>query len=253
MASATTSTAGTFTASFRATTSGQLGAAVTGTTGLAPTTADLGDLTVNVPTTSKTAAVDRTDVGYGSTVTATGSLTKTAGSTGPVPSASVSVKVTAPGRTPVVVATGVTKADGTFTIPFLAKVSGELSVVYAGAAGLPAASAVADSVTVGTWTPSVTLASSASSVVLGGAVTLSGEVHRSYGGTTELARAVRVQLVLTPSNGTAPVLLTAVSSTSTGTYRATAYPRLSGTITAVITGVVGYSNASSTGASVTVA
>jgi hypothetical protein len=252
LATATTST-GTFTTSFRATTSGRLGAAVTGTVGLAPTTADLGDLTVNVPTTALTAAIDRTDVGYGTTVTATGSLTKTASTTGPVPSASVSVKVTAPGRSPVVVASGVTKADGTFTIPFAAKLSGEVSVVYAGAAGMPAASDVADSVTVGTWTPAVTLASSASSVVLGGSVTLTGEVHRSYGGTTELARSVRVQLVLTPSNGTAPVLLTAVSSTSTGTYRATAYPRVSGTITAVITGVVGYSNATSTGVAVTIA
>jgi hypothetical protein len=163
------------------------------------------------------------------------------------------VKVAAPGRTPVVVASGVTKPDGTFTIPFAAKLSGEVSVVYAGAAGLPAASDVADSLTVGSWTPTLSLTSTASSVVLGGSVTLAGEAHRSYGGTTELARSLRVQLVLTPSNGSAPVLLASVATTSTGTYRATAYPRLAGTITAVVTGVIGYDSASSTGVAVTVA
>jgi hypothetical protein len=146
-----------------------------------------------------------------------------------------------------VVATGVTRTDGTFTIPFSAKLTGEVSVVYAGAAGLPAASDSAGPVTVGTWPPSLTLASSASSVLLGGSVILSGEVNRSYGGATELARGVRIQLVLTPASGAAPVLLSTVASTATGTYRATVFPRASGTVTAVISGVVGYDNASSSG------
>jgi len=246
-ATALTSTTGSFSATFRATTSGRLAASITGTAGLLATSADLGDLTVRIPTTDLTSSLDRTDVGYAGTVTVSGSLTKTAATVGPLGSASLQVRVTQPGRLPVTVATGLTRADGTYTIPFLGKLAGDVSVVFGGAAGLPAATATAGALTVGTWSPSLTLASSTSAVTLGGYAVMSGTATRTYDGTTEPARSLRVSLFLTPTGGGAPVLLTAVTTTSTGTFRANAYPRTSGTVTAVVTSVTGYDNATSAG------
>lgn len=250
--SVTTTAAGTFSGTFRATTAGALAVTQPATAGFVGTSTALGDLEVRIPTTALTGSTDLTDVGYGSTVTVRGTLLKTADATTPVAGALVTVRVAAPGRAPAAVASGVVRADGGYTIAFPARVSGDVSVAYAGSAGLPAASAPAGSITVGTWTPTLSLSASAPSVLLGGSVRCTGTVTRAYGGTTEPARGLRLTLVLTPASGAAPVVLGYAATTSTGTFSVLAYPRVSGTLTAVVSGVVGYTSAASDPVAVTV-
>lgn len=247
-----TTAAGTFTGAFRATVAGRVVVTLAGSTGFVGTGADLGDLAVRVPATALTASIDRAAVGYGTPVTASGTLLKTADSELPVAGATVSVRVTAPGRLPVTVASGPVRSDGSYSVTFPARLAGDVSVVYAGAAGLPAASDDAGALVVGAWTPSLTVASSTSTVALGGTVRLTGTVTRAYGGASGPAPSLRVALVLTPANGGTPVVLTYASTTSTGAFGATTYPRLSGTVTAVVNGVTGYLAGSSPGVPLTV-
>ena len=57
--------------------------------------------------------------------------------------------------------------------------SGQLSAVYAGAAGHPAATVQLGSVTVDSWTPTVSLAGASPAVVKGTTVIYSGTLTRS--------------------------------------------------------------------------
>jgi hypothetical protein len=252
VASLRTAADGTFRGTFRATRSGTVRVLLPATPAFAATSVDLGALAVTLPTTTLTAGADGTDVGYGGTVTVRGTLLRNAAATTPLAGSYVTVRLTAPGRTPVALATGRVATDGSFAVPAAVRSAGVLDVAYAGAAGQPAAAAVAGPVTVGTWTPALTLALSASSVPLGGYAVVTGTVTRSYAGVTEPARSVLVRLYLAPSSGAAPLLLTSVYSMSTGAFSTRIYPRSSGTLTAVVQPVTGYAGASSAPLSLTV-
>ena len=244
---------GSYTLTVRPTTSGDLSVALAGSAAYDATSAQLGALTVHLPSTDLTASVDRTRVGYGDPVVVTGRLTKTSGAltTGPVTSdvvgATVAVKVTAPGRTAVTVGSGRTLADGTFRITVPLRVSGAMSVVYAGTAGTPADSVDLGEVAVEPWTPSITISGAPYST----GVQLTGTVTRSYGGVTKPASSVRVKVYFTPASTGAPVLVTSVSASATGAYVARVSPSVSGTYTAAVSGVTGYTDASSGTFSVT--
>jgi hypothetical protein len=253
LASAQTTTAGAFTASFRATTSGRLAVVLPPSTGLEGASSDLGDLAVRIPTTQLTATADRSDVGYGSTTVVRGALTKAAPGTLPVGSAAVRVFLTAPGAAPVQVGSGVTTASGGYAVAAALRTAGQLSVVYSGGPGLPGATADAGPVTVGSWVPTLTLTSGAGTVSAGSPVAFSGTASRTYDGVTEPARSLRVALVLTPRGGGTPVVLGYASVGSLGTFRAVTYPRGSGTVTAVVSGVTGYEPTTSAGVALTVA
>ena len=122
----------------------------------------------------------------------TGSLTKEAASTLPVAGASVAVKVAAPGKAPAQVATGKTAANGTFSIPVALKLSGDLTVVYTGGAGLPAATTAVDTVSAESWDVSIgTPTASPATVAPAKPATLTGSVTRTYDGATEPAQGAR--------------------------------------------------------------
>ena len=213
--------------------------------------ADLGAITVHPAATELTAAVDRTDVGYGSSVVVTGRLTKSPWSTGTavgLASAPLKVTVTSPTGTTTTVGSTTSRADGSYTVSLPLRVSGTMSVGYAGAAGLPAGSAVVGAVTAGTWRTELTLRVT----VDGTARVLSGVLTRSYGSVTQAAPGVRVQLRFTPSDGTATSTVATPTTSTTGSFTARLTPTRAGTYTAVVSGVAGYADATSAGVPVTV-
>ena len=225
--------------------SGTLRAALLASTAYTAASVDLGAVTVWPAATELTASVDRTDVGYGSNVVVSGRLTKTPHSTGaPVGLGSAALKVTvrtASGTT-TTVGSGTTKADGSYAVTVPLKVSGTLSVGYAGAAGLPADSVDLGAVTAGTWQTALTLG-----VRVDGTVrVVSGVLTRSYGTVTQGAPSVRVQVRFTPADGTATTTVTA-TTTATGAYTSRLTSTKAGTYTAVVSGVAGYASATSAG------
>jgi hypothetical protein len=227
---------------------GALSVGVVASTSWPATSAALGDLTVLVPDTDLTAAVDRTDVGYGGSVVVSGRLTKTSGAltTGAVTSgvagSTVSIKLTPTGSSAVsVLASARTATDGTWSATVPLRTAGTLSAVFAGATGLPADSVGLGAVTVGTWTPAVTVASTRTTTV----VTLTGTVTRTYAGATSAAPSVPVKVYATPAGGSTPVLVATVSTGANGTWVARVTPRVATGYTAQVVRVVGYADASS--------
>lgn len=233
----------------RPTRSGTLSVVLPASTSYVGSTATAGTVTVSIPSTSMTSTVDRTDVGYGKTVTVTGRLQRVAGATTTALSgSSVSVLVTPAGKAPVAVASGRTTTTGTFTVPVALTISGTLSVKYAGVAGQPAATVVVGPVVAGTYQTALTMTSGAATAVVAAPVTVSGTLTRSYGGITEGAKGVRVQVWFRPG-GTGTAVLAASTTTSTtltnGAWTTRVSAKSTGTYTAVVSAVAGYQDASS--------
>lgn len=223
---------------------GTLSAALPGTLGYAAQKVDASAVTVATPETAISAAVDQDDVGYGTTVVVSGHLDRVAGSATTPLKAAVTAYVTAPGKAAVKVGTGTTTATGTFAVAVPLKVSGDLTVTYAGAVGQPAATATVGPVTAGTWATEIT--SAASSMVVGKtpAATITGTVTKTYAGTTKPANALKVALYLDPADGSARTLLGSATTTGTGTFGVKVVPRKAGDLAAVIADTVGYTGAS---------
>lgn len=143
-------------------------------------------VTTSPNVTDLTATVDKVDVGYGDSVMVTGRLTKTSAhsttgsSTAGVPGAPVAVSVTASDKAPVTVGSGRTLADGTYSVDVPLKVSGILTVSYAGKDGLPADAVALGSVTAGTWSTAVTMTAAPYS----SGYVLDGRLRKTYAGTT---------------------------------------------------------------------
>jgi hypothetical protein len=244
---------GSYSIAVKPTVSGELVIGLVESSGYTATVVELGDVVVHVPTTDLTAQVDKTDVGYGDPVVVTGRLTKTAGAlttgavTSGVASATVSVKLTAPGKAPVTVGSGKTLADGTYRISVPLRLSGTMTVVYAGAAGLPADSVSLGSVTAGSWTSAITM----SGAPYGTGFQLTGSVTKTYGGVTKPAGAVKVRVYFTPSSTGVAALVSSVNTNAAGGYAAKVYPSVSGSYKTVVTDVVGYADSTSGTFSVT--
>lgn len=214
------------------------------------TSATLGDLAVRTPTTALTGAVDRTDVGYGATVLVTGSLTKTASTALPVSGATVAVKVTSASGTLTQVGTGRTLANGSYSIPVPLKVSGALSVVFAGAAGLPAATAEVDDVTAGTWATSLsTPTATPARVAVAQQSVITGSLTRTYGSTTEAGRGTLTVTVQPTGGATGTVRVT---TTANGTFTLKVTPKVTTTYTVRLVGLAGHADAAATPVTVTV-
>ncbi len=236
---------GSFSLVVKPTLSGTLSVELAGTVGYVATKVSVGDVTVQLPESDLTASVDKTDVGYGSSVTLTGKLERVAG-TGrtPLSGQTVAATVTAAGKT-TQIGTGKVTATGVWTIVVPLKLSGTLAARYNGASGQPADEVALGSVTAGTWTTAVTATASASSVPLGGTVVLSGSVTRSYGGTTQPATAIKVSAYFTPTGSTTATLAGTATTTATGTYSLKVAPKASGTWQVRVVGVAGHGESSS--------
>lgn len=246
LGTAKTATNGTFSLAVKPTATGAVSVTLPAGTAYTGAVASAGTITVDVPATLVTGAVDKTDVGYGQSVVVTGTLRRDAGGTvTPLASKSVGVLVTPPGGTAVRVGAATTKADGSFSATVALKVSGTLSVSYAGAAGQPAASTSVGPVTAGTWSTAVTASASASSVAAGGSVTITGSVARTYGGATSPAPGLRVKVTFRATGSSTTTLVSSVTTTATGTFTARVYPKASGSWTVTLSDVPGYANDSS--------
>ncbi len=214
--------------------------------------ASAGSLTVSQPTTELTATAGATDVGYAAPVLVSGTLQRNAGGTlSPVAGAMVSVRSTSGSGVVSTLGSATVAANGSWKATVTPRASGTLSAWFAGTAGQPAAGATAGSLTVGNWTPALTLAAQLGSQLAGAANRLTGTVSRSYGGVTGPAPGVTVRIYEQTTTG-ALVLLTSASTTTTGTFTATAAPVENGTLVAKLVSVAGYVDASSAGVPVAV-
>ena len=238
---------GSYAVTVKPTTSGTLTVNLTGSAAYHPATVQLGQLTVHTPSTELTASVDRSVVGYGDSVLVEGRLTRTSSAlttgavTSGVPSVTVAVRVTAPGRSPVTIKSGRTLADGTFRIVAPLRVSGVLTVVYAGAPGSPADSVDLGPVAAEPWATATTLSGAPYST----GFQLTGAVTKSYAGVTKGAAGLRVKVYFTPAATGVPALVSSVSTNVSGGWTARVYPKVSGTYRAVVSGLVGHTDSSS--------
>ncbi len=247
LATAKTGADGSYSIVVKPTVSGVLAVALAASAGYEARAAEIGTVTVTLPETELAASVDTDDVGYGDTVTATGHLTKTAGSlSAGVVGAALTVYVTTDGGAVVKVAAGKTVADGAFTIAVPLKVSGSLRVVFAGSAGLPAADDVVGPVTAGTWATALTLSGSA----VPPSVNLTGKLTRTYADASSGPKGVKVKIYFAPTGG-APVLVTSATTLADGAFTAKVAPKASGAYTAVVSATVGYADAQSPSVGVT--
>lgn len=244
----TTKTAadGTFSMTVRPTASGSVRVALAASAGYTAATATAGQLTVVDPATRLTAAASASDVGYGQTVRVTGTLTRDAGGTvTPLVTKPVSVLVTPSGGSAVKVGAGNTNGEGAFTIDVPLKLSGTLSVAFAGLTGQPAAKVDIGSVTAGTWTTAVTASSSTSTYAAGTAATLSGSVSRTYGGATSPAPSMRLRVLFTATGTTTPVQVGTASTSVAGVFSVRVSPRSAGTWRIELPTAPGYASSSS--------
>lgn len=250
LGSAKTAADGSFTLTAKPIVSGTLKVALATSASYTGTAVTLGDLTVRTPTTALTGAVDRTDVGYGQTVAVTGRLTKATGSTVGVSGATVSVRVTTDAGRVTQVATGRTAADGSYSVPTVLKVSGELSVAFAGAAGLPAATADVDEVTAGTWTTALsTPTATPSTSTPAKPVVITGALSRTYGSTTESARG-SLTVAVAPTTGAVGTVK--VTTAANGTFTLKVAPKVTTTYTVRLVGLAGHADTAATPVTVTV-
>jgi hypothetical protein len=247
LGTATTLADGSYTVGVKPTEGGALSVTLEASSAYAAETEQLGDVAVYASTTDLTAAVDKSDVGYGGTVTVTGRLTKISGAlttgetTTAVPSGPIAVKVTAPGKVPVTVGNARTSPDGTFTIDLPLKVSGSMSVSYAGATGLPTASVSLGSVTASTWSTAVTMTTARHR----SGYTLRGVVRKSYAGATSAAPGLPVRVMFRPRSTGVPALVRSVPTNAAGSYSTKVHPRVRGTYRVVVVGRAGYKDAAS--------
>jgi hypothetical protein len=197
-----------------------------------------------MPTTELTAAVNATDVGYGSTVRVTGGLTRTAGAeTTGVGNATLTVKVLVAGaRSATTVGTGRTLADGSYDLSVPLRVSGALTVSYAGAAGLPADAVDLGGVTAGTWD---TAFASASVSRVATTVTVTGALTRTYGGSVYTAAAVPVKVYFTPTSTGVTTQVATATTNAAGTFSARTGYRSAGSYTVKVLNVPGHTDATS--------
>ncbi|KRB78593.1 hypothetical protein ASE01_04905 [Nocardioides sp. Root190] len=209
-------------------------------------TASAGAITVAVPATLITGAVDRTAVAHGQTVVVSGTLRRDAGgNVTPLGSRSVALTVTPAGGTAVRVGSATTKADGTFSASVALKVSGTLAVAYAGTTGQPAARTDVGAVTAATWSTAVTASASTSSVAPGGFVTLTGSATRTWNGSTVPAAGLRLKVTFRATGSSTTAVVSSATTTTSGTFTARVYPKASGTWTVTLSDIAGYAPASS--------
>lgn len=246
LGSARTAADGSYSVTVKPTATGTVGVSLLATPAYTASTAVAGTVDVAVPSTLVTGAVDRTDVGYGGTVKVTGTLRRDAGGVvTPLAGKAVVVSVTPPGGAAVRVGSGTTTTSGAFTASVALRVSGVLSVSYVGTTGQPAAKTDVASVVAGTWTPALTAATSSSSVVLGGSVSVTGSVTRTYQGVTGPASGLRVKVSFRATGSTTTTVVASATTTTSGTFTARVYPKASGTWTVSVSAVAGYADATS--------
>jgi len=243
-----TSADGTFKASFKAGVAGELTVQTAATSGLTAARTDLGAMTVSVPTTRLTAQPSVDELMYGTKLTVTGSLSNMFDAQAPLVGGTVSVRLLPTGATKTMtLGSARTTSAGAVTIAVAPPYSGQLTAVYAGAPGRPAASADLGAVAVDPWTPSLAVNASSAAITHGTAVTYSGTATRTGSTGTFPASGLIVHLVFTPSGGT-PMTIASVSVSSKGTFAARYAPRVggvNGTVSAVVSNTRGYVNAAS--------
>jgi hypothetical protein len=246
---------GSFSATAPGTVSGTLRVAFNGVAGLPAVAGSAGTIAVDSWSPALTLAVNSSHVGYGTSVTYSGSVTRTTPVDGSRVAAGLAVKLMlAPtaGGAAQQLGSATTTTSGTFTFKVAAKASGTVTAVVSSVPGYLNGQSSGVAITVDTWTLAVNSSTSAAAVATGSYVVVSGSATRSCTVATAGAPGLPVQIYLTPAGGGTPVLIGSTSTTSTGAYTVHAFPRTSGTITARMAASAGYTAAVSTGSSVQV-
>jgi 5-hydroxyisourate hydrolase-like protein (transthyretin family) len=253
LARVTTAADGSYHSTIKPIVSGSLTATVAATRSWSAASADLGALTVLTPDTDITGTLSSgTDVGYSTVATATGTLRRDEGGTSTaLYRSSVRLQIVpATGGSAQTIGSANVAADGSWSLSGPVRASGQLRAVYAGSAGQPPATVDLAPVTVGSWTPTVTLGAQYTAQGRGTANKVSGTVTRAYADNSGAAPGLTVRIYL--RTGTGDVLLRTAVTSANGGYSTTVYPQQSGSLVARITGLPGYANAESDVAPITV-
>lgn len=244
---------GSYSVVVKPTASGTISVSLAATTSYAAAAATAGAVTVRLPDTRITGAVEPSDVGYGGAVRVTGTLARVVeGVATPLAGKAVGVYVTPAGGKPVKIGQATTTASGTYAVTPALRLSGMLSVAFAGLSGQPAASADVAGVVAGTWTTEVTASPSTTSVAAGAAVTFTGAVTKAYAGAALPAAGVRVSVYFQASGAASASLVATTTTTTAGSFSARAYPRSTGTWTVKVLSVAGYAASAASPVTITV-
>jgi hypothetical protein len=232
LGSANTAADGSYRAVVHPVASGVVSLEVPATAGYAARSVAVGAVQVALPVTRLSAAVNRNDVGYGSTIVVSGRLERVAGTAVTPAQGSVSIVVTPVGGTAVRIGAATVSGTGTWSAAIALKVTGSLSVSFAGAAGQPAAATTIGPVTAGRWTTRVS--ASSTRIGTGARATVTGTLTKTYGGVTLPARGLRILIRYgTTRIGTA-------TTSATGTFRVRITRAGTGRLNVVVPAVPGY-------------
>lgn len=226
-----TNTDGVWSTTIKAGLSGKVVATHAARTGFVGTSTEVGDLTVLMPGTDIAAEADSTEVATGTVVRVTGSLVRVTEEELPLPGAVVQVRLTLPSGAVATVAKATVNTLGAFATSFTARTSGELSVVYAGAATQTGSDVDLGDLTVSKWDSEVTLSGSP---ILAKATRVTGTAFRTFGDTRQALKGTKVALVLYPSDGGSPKTLATATVNAAGSFAASVTPRKAGTVQAVV-------------------
>ncbi|MEP9362288.1 hypothetical protein ABLE68_04920 [Nocardioides sp. CN2-186] len=236
-ASATTAADGSYTTTVKPLGSEKLQARFAAHTGFAAANASEEAVTVTPWTTDITVSSAPAAVMAGDSVTLTGTLTQSADSVSAVMPSSP-VKVTYPmadGKTATASAT--TNASGTYTVVAKPTGSGTVTVAYAGKPGW-AADTATRALTVKEWSTALTTTTSATEVMAGTPLTLTGSLTQTGDPGQSAMKSAAIKVTYPLAGGK-----TATATTTTnvsGGYTVTVKPTGSGTVTVTYAGKVGW-------------
>lgn len=198
--------------------------------------------------TSLTSSVDDNDVQAGRPVTVSGSLTRTlpnGGATGPAAGERVSIYTQASGATTWASAgSATTKADGTYSVVIKPVASVAVQARFTAHTGFTASTAASVPVTVSPWTTQLTVTPSATEVMAGAPVTLTGLLRQSDGSTLSPLASSSVQVVYPVAGG--KTATTSGTTNASGAYTVTIKPTGSGTVTLKYAGKAGWTGTTAT-------
>ena len=103
----------------------------------------------------------------------------------------------------------------------------------------------------GTWSTELIATTSATEVPVGGWMTVSGSLTRSYGGLTQPATGARPLVYFQAAGSSTRVAVAYASVSASGAFAVRVYPKATGTWTVVLSGLAGHANASSAALQVT--
>jgi hypothetical protein len=184
-------------------------------------------------------------VGYGTSVTVSGLLTKQSGGVTDGASGAGLLVLQLPegATTPTLLGKATTRYDGSYSVDVKLTRTGTVSVLLPASTAYQSASSEGDGIEVALWEPEITVTSvPVKDVAYGKKLTIAGSVTRTAFDTSGGAPALKLRVTQQVGDA-AETILGYVTTTSTGTFLASVAPTWNSTLRVRVAGVVGYTDA----------